>query len=248
MKDTLVSVIIPFYNRPIKTIRAIKSVLNQTYQNFEIILVDDGSNENLQILKDFCNNKKIEIFTKKNAGPASARNFGISQAKGEYIAFLDSDDLWLPNKLKVQLSYMLKENILFSHTSYQIINFNKCIKIIKTVSAKAYKFPYIIFHNRIATPTVMFKKSLLINENISFIEKYRRGEDTILWTFLSKKTKLYNVNKNLVRVYQNSTTSALNTKNNIDAFFSINDSLSKNKFLKFIHLIYIYTRILFNSL
>tara|TARA_B100001093_G_scaffold194977_1_gene187455 strand:- start:80 stop:826 length:747 start_codon:yes stop_codon:yes gene_type:complete len=248
MKNTLVSVIIPFYNRPIKTIRAIKSVLNQTYQNFEIILVDDGSNESLQILKDFCNKKKIKIFTKKNAGPASARNFGIRQAKGEYIAFLDSDDLWLPNKLKVQLSFMLKKNILFSHTSYQIINFSNCIKNIKIVPAKAYKFPNVIFHNRIATPTVMFKKCLLINENISFIEKYRRGEDTVLWAIISKKTKLHNIDKNLVRVYQNSKTSALNTKNKIEGFFAINDSLSKNKFLKFIHLMYIYIRILFNSL
>ena len=97
MKNPTVSVIIPTYNRAHLVGRAIKSVLNQTYRDFEIIVVDDGSTDNTKdIIKEFQKkDKRIKYIPyEKNKGGSAARNTGIKAAKGEYIAFLDSDDEW----------------------------------------------------------------------------------------------------------------------------------------------------------
>lgn len=106
-KNPIVSVIIPTYNRAHLIGRAIQSVLNQTYQDFEIIVVDDGSTDNTkEVVENFRKeNKRIRyIWYEKNKGGAVARNIGIRDAKGEYIAFLDSDDEWMPKKIEKQIS------------------------------------------------------------------------------------------------------------------------------------------------
>ena len=105
-KNPTVSIIIPTYNRAHLIGRAIQSVLNQTYQNFEIIVVDDGSTDNTEeMIKEFQkHDKRIKyIRHEKNRGGAAARNTGIKVARGEYIAFQDSDDEWLPEKLEKQM-------------------------------------------------------------------------------------------------------------------------------------------------
>jgi glycosyltransferase involved in cell wall biosynthesis len=110
----LVSVIIPTYNRKDWITKAIDSVLAQTYRNFEIIVVDDGSTDNteaiLQHYKD-----KICLIRQGNSGGAVARNTGIKAAKGEWIAFLDSDDEWLPEKLAIQMGHICKRPDICAH-------------------------------------------------------------------------------------------------------------------------------------
>jgi glycosyltransferase involved in cell wall biosynthesis len=102
--NPVISVIIPSYNRENEIPQAIESVLAQTYKNFEIIVVDDGSTDGTEKrLQEYINKKQIHYFRKDNSGPSSARNYGLNLAKGQYIAFLDSDDLWLPIKLEVQM-------------------------------------------------------------------------------------------------------------------------------------------------
>ena len=99
-----VSIIIPTYNREQLLGRAIKSVLAQTYQDFELIIVDDGSTDNTErLVKSFNSEKTRYIRHRKNKGPAAARNTGIRSAKGDYIAFQDSDDEWMPEKLEKQM-------------------------------------------------------------------------------------------------------------------------------------------------
>lgn len=99
-----VSVIIPTYNRAHLIGRAIKSVLNQTYKDFEIIIVDDGSTDKTEeVVKDFKDERVRYIRREKNKGGSAARNTGIKAARGEYIAFQDSDDEWLPEKLEKQM-------------------------------------------------------------------------------------------------------------------------------------------------
>ena len=118
--DTLVSIIIPFFNRIESTKKAIYSALNQTYKNKEIILINDGSSADIVDIEEIVNkNKEIYLYTNyKNYGPSYARNVGIKKANGRFIAFLDSDDEWFHFKLSYQIKYMLEKNLRFTYTSY----------------------------------------------------------------------------------------------------------------------------------
>lgn len=117
-----VSVIIPTYNRAKYIRRALESVLAQTYQDYEIIVVDDGSMDNTrEILAEF--EGKIKYIVQKNQGSAAARNRGIQESKGEYIAFLDSDDIWIPEKLAEQVKILdTHEKIGIVYSRMPIIN------------------------------------------------------------------------------------------------------------------------------
>jgi len=113
-----VSIVIPTLNRARLLTRAIKSVLNQTYQDIEIIIVDDGSTDETEKVIKRCRNKKIKyIKHKKTIGPGAARNTGIDATCGDYIAFLDSDDEWLPKKLEKQIS-LFKKNVAKTGLTY----------------------------------------------------------------------------------------------------------------------------------
>ena len=111
VRNPIVSVIIPTYNRAHLIDKAIKSVLNQTYQDFEIIVVDDGSTDNTnEVLKNFTDSRIHYIFHTSNLGVSAARNTGIKTSQGEYIALLDSDDDWLPEKLDKQVDVLQNES------------------------------------------------------------------------------------------------------------------------------------------
>ena len=102
--DDLVSVVIPFYNEGIYFDDCIYSVLNQTYENLEIIIVNDGSEEKFKKKLDLLRQKypnKIKLFHNQNEGVSSARNYGIKNANGKYISFLDADDFWFLIKLNI---------------------------------------------------------------------------------------------------------------------------------------------------
>ena len=117
----LVSIIMPNYNGALFIEESITSVLFQTYENWELILVDDYSTDSsVKIIESFMAENKRIILIKlvENSGPAIARNHAIEEAKGRYIAFLDSDDLWHPDKLLKQISFMQEQDIALSYTSY----------------------------------------------------------------------------------------------------------------------------------
>lgn len=126
MKE-LVSIITPCHNSEKFIKKTIESVLSQTYENWEMIIVDDvSSDKSYEIAKEYANkDKRINaIRLKQNSGPAVARNKAIEMAKGRYIAFLDSDDLWLYNKLETQISFMEKNNLSFTYSAYKLIDEN----------------------------------------------------------------------------------------------------------------------------
>jgi glycosyltransferase involved in cell wall biosynthesis len=129
-----VSVIIPTYNRAHLIGRAIQSVLKQTYQDFEVIVVDDGSIDNTEeVVKKIQENRVYYYKHDKNKGGSAARNTGISLAKGEYIAFQDSDDEWLPEKLEKQIGVFNNQtkNVGVVYTGfYRIEGNNKTYTII----------------------------------------------------------------------------------------------------------------------
>jgi teichuronic acid biosynthesis glycosyltransferase TuaG len=134
-----VSVITPSYNSESYIAANIESVINQTFINWEMIIVDDCSTDStVDIIKSYCNKDSRIRYTilEKNSGSASApRNKGISLAKGRFIAFLDSDDLWYPNKLELQINYMKNNNYPISYTSYEVFGSrnNRKNKIIRVI-------------------------------------------------------------------------------------------------------------------
>jgi glycosyltransferase involved in cell wall biosynthesis len=103
----LVDVIIPTFNRADVMVKAIESVLSQTYKNFVLHIVDDGSTDNTQhVLEKYKNHPQVKIYFQKNAGVSSARNLAAKSAEGQWISFLDSDDEWMPHKLEAQIKYL----------------------------------------------------------------------------------------------------------------------------------------------
>ena len=114
--------IIPFHNRVDTTVEAVRSVLAQTEKDWELILVNDGSTADIsEIEKIKETDPRIKLIElEMNQGASEARNHGIKISAGKFVAFLDSDDLWLPNKLQVQIGLMQKNNWKASHTSYLV--------------------------------------------------------------------------------------------------------------------------------
>lgn len=142
--EPLVSIIMPCYNAERYVAQSIESVLAQTYQNWELLITDDGSTDkSVEIVSKYCTkDDRISILVPdEHQGIARARNMSISRAKGRFVAFLDNDDLWMPEKLEKQIRFMLENKIGFSYTSYEIIDkegFTKN-KIIKTQGLIDYK-------------------------------------------------------------------------------------------------------------
>ncbi len=182
----LVSVVIPFYSNTAWLQEAIESVLNQTYKNIQIIVVNDGSKENVSDLIDKYKNDIIYVY-QENKGPGSARNKGISCAEGKYIALLDSDDLWFPNKIESQVEYMEShKDIKWAHCAYETFGVSKRREIHEN-DMRGEMFPKCLVKCRIATPCVIIEKSVFNNKEIRFSETMRYGQDFYLWTLLSKK-------------------------------------------------------------
>lgn len=109
----LISIIIPTFNRGDCLLRAIKSVFSQSYKNYELIIVDDGSTDNThELLAPLIESKEIKYYKQENSGVSSARNLGIKNSTGDLVSFLDSDDEWLPNKLQEQINFLAKNSYL----------------------------------------------------------------------------------------------------------------------------------------
>ena len=184
---SLVSVIMPYYNKKNFFLKSINSVLNQTHSKLEIIIIYDDQNRNdLEYIKNCIkNDSRVKIiFNDKNKGAAYSRNKAISIARGEYVAFLDCDDFWEINKIEVQLNFMLTNDYDFSHTTYRVINYNE--KIIGTIKAKKrLKYRELLKSCDIGLSSVILKRNLLSNMKFPDL---KTKEDFVLWLSLAKKS------------------------------------------------------------
>lgn len=183
----LISVIIPTYNRASVLLRAIDSVLAQTYKNYELLIVDDGSNDQThELLSPLINSGKINYFQHQNRGVSAARNAGVQNARGELITFLDSDDEWLPHKLQQQLNFFAQNPHL------QIVYGEELwIRNGKRVNQKAihkksggHIFPACVQQCLIAPSSVMLSKNLF-HQMGGFDESFMVCEDYDLWLKIS---------------------------------------------------------------
>jgi len=233
-----ISVIIPYYKN-IKFIeKTIDSILNQTYQNFEILIIyDDENQDDLRVIKQLINNQnKIKlIINKKQIGAGLSRNVGILNANGDYIAFIDSDDYWDCDKLRVQLNFMLNHNIDFTHTSYQIVDERGKIKGYRKAK-NIFHFKELLKSCDIGLSTVIIKKSLLTNNKFPNL---KTKEDFVLWLILLKKgNRIYSIVKNLTywRKTKNSLSSNIYQKT-MDGYSVYKDYMKMSTFKSILYLV-----------
>lgn len=195
-----VSVIIPFYSHLDWLYEAIKSVLAQTYPIHEIILVNDGSIEDLTgFLAKY--GDTITYIYQENAGPAAARNKGIRRATGDYIAFEDSDDVWLPTKLEKQVAFMEATETMWSHTGfYYWWPSSGRLKEVNTSRDYDDIREQRRISTQLATPSMMIDARVFKIDNLFFPEDKRNGEDDQFYTELAKRYKISLVEEPLLKV------------------------------------------------
>lgn len=202
----LISVVIPVYNREATIGRAISSVLNQTYKNLEVIVVDDASTDSTCEKVSEFRSERVRLLTlKMHCGAAKARNIGIKEAKGKFIAFQDSDDEWLNNKLEKQIEYMISEGYLISYCPYKLFERN-LVKIVPDIyennnMCEADIRNCLRTRNVIGTPTLVFDKQI-ISEIGLFDESLCALQDYEYVIRMAKKYDIGYVNVPLVNAYR----------------------------------------------
>jgi glycosyltransferase involved in cell wall biosynthesis len=185
----LISIITPLYNSIDFFSQTIESIFAQTYQNWEMIIVDDCSTDgSYEIVLEYAEkDDRIKIFRmEKNSGAALARNKAIELSKGDYLAFIDSDDLWLPEKLEKQLHFMIENNCDFSFTEYEHIDENNISFGIKARVVKNLTYKMMLFHDFVGCLTVMYKQN---KDSKIYIPMVGNGiEDYVLFLAMLKKS------------------------------------------------------------
>lgn len=183
----LVDVILPVYNSEKFIIKTVNSIIKQSYNNWRIIIVDDASKDQTLALlnnfyKDLITKKKIIIFKNPiNKGQSYCRNVGLKYSKSEFVAFIDSDDLWIREKLKKQIKFMKNKNYAFTYTDYKVFKNNKN-KIVYTPAN--YNYSKFIYNTSIATSTMIIRREVINN---FFPRKIRLCEDYLFKCKILKK-------------------------------------------------------------
>lgn len=242
----LVSIIIPYYNDKKYIFRSVSSALNQSYKNIEIIIIDnENSLISKKILKDISKkSKKIKILSnKKKVNLAGlGRNIGIKNSRGRYVSFLDSDDYWSKDKLKIQIKEIKKQNADVLFTSFKAVNENKNL-IYKVIPPEEIFLNTLIKSCPVCCSSVLIKKYCL--KNLRF-GNYRTKEDYDLWIKLSlKKYKIKSI-KNFLTYYtvRKSSLSSLHLNKIFNAFLIYSNTLKFNYFYSLFSVLRLY----FNAL
>ena len=205
----LVSVIMPSYNTAEYISASIASVQEQTYTDWELIIVDDCSTDNTdEVVKPFLSDNRIKyIKNEKNSGAAVSRNRALREAKGKWIAFLDSDDLWLPVKLEKQIAFMKKNDYHFSYTNYVEINEasipnGRCITGPKRITKHGmYNYCWM------GCLTVMYDAEMVGLIQIADIKK---NNDYAMWLKICKKSECYLLDETLA-IYRRNRTGSISS-------------------------------------
>ena len=232
----LVSIILPYYKKKNFILKTINSVTSQKFKNFELIIIyDDTDKSDLKYLTEICNNdKRIKILINKtNQGAGISRNKGLRVAKGNYIAFIDADDIWHPNKIYFQLNFMKKNKFNITHTSYYVTNSKS--QIIGKRIANNLTYYDLVKSCDIGLSTVILKKKILKKK---FFANLKTKEDYVLWLRLAKKGhKFYGLNKFFTRwMSLNNSLSSSTIQKLFDGYKVYRIHLKKSVFLSFYHL------------
>ena len=234
-----VSVITPVYNAEKYLKEAIESVLEQTYKNMEIILVDDCSQDNSgQIIKQLqkLHPEIVYYCQPRNMGAGAARNKALELATGQYVAFLDSDDVWFPEKTKRQIQLMEKTKSPFSYAAIEMIDQDgKVIKGKRNIK-ESCDYTYLLHNTIIATSSVMVNRKILGDFKMPL---RRGGQDYATWlSLLRRGIVAYGINEVLVRYRVGSNSLSSNKFKSIKQVWEIQTQDEKiNKFLAMLHVL-----------
>jgi teichuronic acid biosynthesis glycosyltransferase TuaG len=187
----LIDVILPVYNSEKFIVKTVNSIINQSYNNWRIIIIDDASTDKTLALlnnfyKKFIKKKKILIFKNFiNKGQSYCRNIGLKYSKSEFVAFIDSDDLWMRQKLAKQVKFMRNFNYFFTYTDYKITKNGKTKVIFAPID---YNYSQFVLNTSIATSTMVIRKKAISN---FFPVKVRLCEDYLFKCNLLKEYSAY---------------------------------------------------------
>lgn len=208
-----ITVLLPVYNCEKYVFDAIASILNQTYSNFELLIIDDCSTDTtLQICKSFGDERIILIEKEKNSGYTNSLNYGIAIAKGKYIARMDGDDISLPTRFEKQVAFMeANEDVVVCGTTFSIINSTTVIALPELHEDIKGR---LLNGNCIGHPTVMLRKNTLEKHAILYNPEMEPAEDYDMWTRLITVGKLHNLQETLL-LYRVHESQVSNTRNEI---------------------------------
>lgn len=186
----LVSIVMPSYNTAKYISESIQSVLNQTYPYWELIIVDDCSNDNTdEVVKEYLADSRIRYLkNEKNSGAAISRNYALREAKGKWIAFLDSDDLWLPEKLKKQIEFMVNGGYYFSYTNYEEIDESSKSMGVAVTGPKRVTKQGMFNYCWLGCLTVMYDAEVV---GLIQIEDIKKNNDYAMWLKVCVKADCY---------------------------------------------------------
>ncbi len=188
--NNLVSIITPTYNSEKYISATIQSVQNQTYSNWELLIIDDCSTDKtVEIISNASKSDpriKLHALT-KNQGTGIARNTGIDNSNGNYISFLDSDDMWKPEKLEKQLNFMKENNLSFTFSFYECINEEGINLNIRKEAPRLTSYRKLFFCNYIGNSTAIYNAAILGKIPIN---KIRKRQDWMLWLTIVKRIKV----------------------------------------------------------
>ena len=210
MRNNLVSIITPSFNSSKFIRECVDSVISQTFQDWELLIVDDFSKDNSKDIISELSSQDERIrpfFLEDNIGAAAARNVALKQAKGKYIAFLDSDDIWNEDKLENQISFMNEKDIAFSFTSYQPISEDGKTKYSVIISPKKMSYHSYLKNTIIGCLTVIIDKEKTGDFQMPNIQS---SHDMALWLLIMKRGfSAYGLDENLAyyRIVSTSNTS-----------------------------------------
>lgn len=196
-EEGLVSIIMPSYNTAPYIKQTIQSVLNQTYTNWELIIVDDCSTDNTEEILEEINDNRIRYFKNEvNSGAAVSRNKALREAKGQWIAFLDSDDLWLPTKLEKQIEFMNSNNYSFSYTNYEEIDVDGNETGVKVTGPKRITKTGMFNYCWPGCLTVMYDASKI---GLIQIHDIKKNNDYAMWLKVCQKADCYLLDEYLAK-------------------------------------------------
>ena len=201
-KNPVVSVVMSVYNAEKYLDVAIRSILEQTYNNFEFVIINDGSNDrSLEIIKKYKNeDDRIVLISRENRGLISSLNEGIAKARGEYIVRMDADDISLPFRIEKQLQVMEHDkDIVVCGSWINIFGENINEKVARYFEYDKQIKANLLVSCCFAHPSVMIRKDVFTNNNILYDERFKNAEDYYLWTQLAKVGKFYNIPEILLK-------------------------------------------------